>query len=425
MSRRLPLLSLFAADAISVTGNVLAMVAIPWFVLETTDSAAMTGLVAFFTAGATVVASFFGGTLVDRVGYRTASVVSDIASGISIAAIPLVFVLAGNRIETWVLIAFVFLGALLDAPGTAARTSLLPDVAEISGTSLERVTGLSQAIRRGATMLGAPIGGGLILLVGTHGVLLIDAVSFGVSAALVWFLIPRPRREQQAGEALAPTARSSYLTDLKDGLRFIWADRLARAIIATIMLTNFLDAPIFAVILPVYVKEIYGSPAQLGILLGVFGAAALAGALLFGAIGQRLPRRLTFGLAFVVIGLPFWVLALTPPFWVALAGSALTGLAAGPINPILHTVIFERVPADMRGRVIGPLTAGAWVAMPLGMLVAGFVSEEFGVVAALVGIAAAYMVVTATIFLNPAMREMDRRPAGGPGATTPDGAVPP
>ena len=425
MSRRLPLLSLFAADAISVTGNVLAMVAIPWFVLETTDSAAMTGLVAFFTAGATVVASFFGGTLVDRVGYRTASVVSDIAGGISIAAIPLVFVLAGNRIETWVLIAFVFLGALLDAPGTAARTSLLPDVAEISGTSLERVTGLSQAIRRGATMLGAPIGGGLILLVGTHGVLLIDAVSFGVSAALVWFLIPRPRREQQAGEALAPTARSSYLTDLKEGLRFIWADRLARAIIATIMLTNFLDAPIFAVILPVYVKEIYGSPAQLGILLGVFGAAALAGALLFGAIGQRLPRRLTFGLAFVVIGLPFWVLALTPPFWVALAGSALTGLAAGPINPILHTVIFERVPADMRGRVIGPLTAGAWVAMPLGMLVAGFVSEEFGVVAALVGIAAAYMVVTATIFLNPAMREMDRRPAGGPGATTPDGAVPP
>ncbi|HEX6127635.1 MAG TPA: MFS transporter [Candidatus Limnocylindria bacterium] len=417
MSRRLPLLALFAADAISVTGNVLAMVAIPWFVLETTDSAAMTGVVAFFTAGATVVASFFGGTLVDRVGYRIASVVSDIASGISIAAIPVIFVLAGNRIETWLLIAFVFLGALLDAPGTAARTSLLPDVAEISGSSLERVTGLSQAIRRGATMLGAPIGGALILLVGTHGVLLIDAVSFGVSAALVWFLIPRPRREQPAEEALAPTARSSYLSDLKEGLRFIWADRLARAIIATIMLTNFLDAPIFAVILPVYVKEIYGSPAQLGILLGVFGAAALAGALLFGAIGARLPRRLTFGLAFVTIGIPFWILALTPPFWVALVGAAVTGIGAGPINPILHTVIFERVPADMRGRVIGPLTAGAWVAMPLGMLVAGFVSEEFGVVAALVGIAAAYMVVTATIFLNPVMREMERRPAEGPGVT--------
>jgi hypothetical protein len=79
--------------------------------------------------------------------------------------------------------------------------------------------------------------------------------------------------------------------------------------------------------------------------------------------------------------------------------------------------MFERVPADMRGRVIGPLTAGAWVAMPVGMLMAGFVSEEFGVIATLIGIAAAYLVVTASIFINPAMREMDRRPAEEPGAT--------
>src|SRR5574338_1482961 len=115
MRRRIPLFTLYASDAISVTGNVLAMVAIPWFVLELTDSAALTGLVAFFTALATVVASFFGGALVDRVGFRAMSVVSDVASGVSIAAIPPVHVLWG--IEPWSLIALVFVGALLDAPG--------------------------------------------------------------------------------------------------------------------------------------------------------------------------------------------------------------------------------------------------------------------------------------------------------------------
>ena len=61
MARRIPLISLFAADAISVTGNVLALIAIPWFVLEQSGSAALTGIVAFFTTLATVVASFFGG----------------------------------------------------------------------------------------------------------------------------------------------------------------------------------------------------------------------------------------------------------------------------------------------------------------------------------------------------------------------------
>jgi MFS family permease len=170
--------------------------------------------------------------------------------------------------------------------------------------------------------------------------------------------------------------------------------------------------------MPVYVREVYGSAVQLGVLLGTFGGAALVSSLVFGAIGPRLPRRLTFGLAFVVAGLPFWILAVSPPFALAVAAAAVVGLAAGPINPILSTVMFERVPADMRGRVIGPLTAGAWVAMPLGMLMAGFVSEEFGVTAALVGIAAAYLLVTVSIFLNPAMRDMDRRPAGEPGAST-------
>jgi MFS family permease len=415
MTRRVPLLALFGADAISVTGNVLALVAIPWFVLEQSGSAALTGIVAFFTTLATVLASFFGGAFVDRLGFRRMSVISDVASGISIALIP-VFHWTLGGIETPLLIGLVFLGALLDAPGTAARSSMLPDVAAIAGTPLERAAGISQAIRRGATMLGAPIGGALILLVGTEGVLVVDAVSFGASALLVGLLTPAVRHAPREGAE--PAARPGYVAELLAGVRFIWADRLARAIVATIMLTNFLDAPIFSVIMPVYVREVYGSAVQLGVLLGTFGGAALVSSLVFGAIGPRLPRRLTFGLAFVVAGLPFWILAVSPPFALAVAAAAVVGLAAGPINPILSTVMFERVPADMRGRVIGPLTAGAWVAMPLGMLMAGFVSEEFGVTAALVGIAAAYLLVTVSIFVNPAMRDMDRRPAGEPGAST-------
>jgi MFS family permease len=414
MARRTPLFALYLADAISVTGNVLALVAIPWFVLEQSGSAALTGIVAFFTTLATVLASFFGGTFVDRLGFRRMSVISDVASGISIALIPIVHWALGG-IETWLLIGLVFVGALLDAPGTAARSSMLPDVAAIAGMPLERAAGISQAIRRGATMLGAPIGGALILLVGTEGVLVVDAVSFGVSALLIGLLTPTVRHAPPEGAE--PAARPGYLGELLAGVRFIWSDRLARAIVATIMLTNFLDAPIFAVLLPVYVKDVYGSAVQLGVMLGAFGGAALVSSLVFGAIGPRLPRRLTFGLAFVVVGLPFWLLAASPPFPLAVAATAVVGLAAGPINPILSTVMFERVPPEMRGRVIGPLTAGAWVAMPLGMLMAGFVSEAYGVIPALVGIAAAYLLVTVSIFVNPAMREMDRRPAGGPGAS--------
>ncbi len=396
-----------------MTGNILTMVAVPWFVLEITGSAALTGIVAFFTVLAAVVASFFGGTLVDRVGFRNMSVVSDIASGLSIAAIPLIHWAWG--IEIWQLVILVFLGAFLDAPGTAARSSMLPDVAELAGTSLERATSLSQAIRRGAMLVGAPIGGALIVLVGTTGVLLVDAATFAVSAALIAVLTPVVRH---ASTENAPGERTGYLADLTEGLRFIRSNRLVRALTLTVLLTNFLDAPIFAVIMPVYVRETFGSAVALGVLFGAFGGAALVGSLLYGLIGPRLPRRVTFGVSFVVVGVPFWVLATLPPFPVALGAVIVAGIAAGPLNPIMQTVLFEWVPASMRGRVIGPLTAGAFVAMPLGMLVAGFASEQFGIGLTLTGIAVAYLIVTVSIFLNPALHDMDRRPAG----ETPDEA---
>ena len=66
----LPLYALFAANAISLVGNVFTLIAIPWFVLQTTGSAAQTGVTGFFAVMPAVLAGFLGGTLIDRLGYK-------------------------------------------------------------------------------------------------------------------------------------------------------------------------------------------------------------------------------------------------------------------------------------------------------------------------------------------------------------------
>ena len=81
------------------------------------------------------------------------------------------------------------------------------------------------------------------------------------------------------------------------------------------------------------------------------------GGLLFGAIGPRLPRRTTYITSFILVGLPFWVLTMTPPFLIALTALFFTGVAAGPINPLLMTVFQERTPPELRGRVGGITSA--------------------------------------------------------------------
>jgi MFS family permease len=116
--------ALYTADAISLTGNAVAQIAIPWYVLTTTGSATLTALVVFFNFVPIVLAVFFGGVVVDRLGFRAASIVADLASSAAVAAIPLLAATVG--VEIWQLMILVFAGALLDAPGATARATLFP-----------------------------------------------------------------------------------------------------------------------------------------------------------------------------------------------------------------------------------------------------------------------------------------------------------
>lgn len=404
MKRRTPLYALFVADAISVSGNMIALVAVPWFVLQETGSAAFTGLAGFFTFLPVVLAALFGGVVVDRLGFRTTSVVADIASAAAVTAIPALHLTVG--IELWQLFALVFLGALLDAPGATARRALLPDLVELAEMPMERATSISQAIRQGSFLVGGPVGGLLVATIGAPNTLWVDTASFLVSAALIGLLAP-------VAVTAARVETTGYFADLAEGLRFVWRDRLIRAIVLTVLLTNFLDAPLSPVILPVFVDQEFGSAEYLGLLLGVFGAAAIVGAAAFGAIGHRLPRRRTFVIAFLACAIPYLALATTPTLAVTLVIAAVFGICGAPLNPILATVGYERIPAELRGRVLGTATAVAYAAIPLGILIGGVLLETIGIGTTLLVIGLCYLAVTAYGFFNPAFREMDdrRRPS--------------
>src|SRR5687768_2361495 len=397
----IPLYSLFLANAISLVGNVFSMIAIPWFVLQTTGSATQTGITGFFTILPVVLAGFFGGTLIDRLGYKRTSIIADLASCVTTALIPLLYVTIG--LEFWQLIGLVFLGALLDAPGSTARAALLPELAEQAGMPIERATSLVHVIERAARLVGAPLAGFLIGIMGTANVLWLNAASFIVSAAIIGFFVPMPKlaeKEQKTGR---------YFDELRDGLRFIANDSLILSIVVMVMLTNFLDAIFGGVLQPVYVNEVYGNALNLGLLIAANGGGAVIGGLIFAAIGHRLPRHATFVAAFVLTGFRFWVYALYPPIWVLTVVTLITSIGAGPLNPIIGAIEFERIPPHMRGRVFGAITAGAWLAMPLGMLLGGILTDRLGTFIMMIGFAITFLITTVTMAFIPAMKEMNRK----------------
>ena len=396
--RQAPLYALYAADAISLAGNAVATLAIPWFVLTTTGSATLTALAVFFNFLPIVLAGFFGGVVVDRLGFRTTSVVADIASAGAVAAIPLLYSTVG--LELWQLMGLVFVGALLDAPGATARAALLPDLVELTGVRMERASGIRGAIQQGAQLVGAPIGGLLVAGVGATNALWLDSASFLLSAALVAFFVPRP------AAVTAPKEDRHFLSDLAEGLRFVWRHRLLRALTLTVLVTNLIEAP-FPVVMAVFAQEEYGSAAALGVMYGVLGGAALLGSLAYSSIGHRLPRRRTLIFCFAALPLMYLMLATLPPLPIALVGLAVVGLVSGPINPLLFTVTAEIVPAELRGRVFGAVRAGAWAAIPLGVLLGGALVAAIGVSETFLAIGVSYAAVVAYGFFNPAFHAMD------------------
>jgi MFS family permease len=402
-ANRWPLYGLFTANAISLIGGQLTAVAIPWFVLATTGSAAKTGLTAFVEIVPMVLASFFGGALVDRLGYRRASILGDQCSGAAVALIPTLHHTVG--IAFWQLLVLVFIASFCNVPGATARAALVPDLAAAAGMPIEQATSGIQAIGRGARLLGAPLAGLMIAALGASAPLWIDAATFFVSAALIAALVPRPAPAAPAQTGETPV-RGGYFAELREGLRFIGGDRVIRAIVIAVMITNLLDA-FSIVLLPVFAKTLYGTALSLGLMLGLHGGGSVVGALAYAAFGRKLPRRGVFVWAFIVAALAMFPLIFFPPLAVVLATKVVGGLASGPLNPILSAVQYERIPANLRGRVLGTVTAGVMVGTPLGVLLSGLLIDQVGLRPVLIGVAAAYLFVTLSFLVAPAFREMD------------------
>ncbi len=127
-----PLTVLVVANAVSLTGNVIATVAIPWLVLTTTGSAALAGIAIFAGAGAAAVGGLVAGRIVDAVGPTRTSAGADLLSALAVAPLPIL--LATGSLELWHVVVLAIAGTLADAAGSTARQSLVPAAADASGT---------------------------------------------------------------------------------------------------------------------------------------------------------------------------------------------------------------------------------------------------------------------------------------------------
>jgi MFS family permease len=407
---RIPFVALCAATSISLIGNELTAIALPWLVLTSLGTPLDTGLVGAAVVLPAIIGAFVGGSAIDRLGSRRTSIAADLTSALAVAAVPIAASTVGLSVA--LVIALAFLGALLDAPGSTARQVLVPDLAERAHMDPERANATYQAVQNVSFMIGPVIGGLIIVAAGPINALWVDAGSFVVSAAIVGLAIPRPR------SLPSPEAGA----DLLAGLRVVAADAVLRGMTFVALIANLVGTPLFAVLLPAFALRSDGSAGALGLLLGAYAAGTVAGSIGYGVWGPRLGRRLVIVAGLVVTGIGVGVVALGPPLPIAIAALAIAGCGSGPINPIAFTVMQERIPPAVRGRAFGAILGGVLAAAPVGMVALGALTDARGPAIGLAGAGAVFVLAGLAASLWAPFRDLD---AGRRNERERDAAAPP
>ncbi len=392
--RRIPVAYL-ASFLLSLLGNSIAGVAFPLIVLQVTGSALGAGAVAAATAVPAVLAGLLMGVVIDRINRRTSSVVTDLVSAASVAALPVIDMVSGLSLGWFVL--FGVVGSLGDVPGMTARDALLPAVVRHGGIAAERLLGIRESLGAAALLLGPAAAGGLMVAFEGATVLWITAAT-SFAAALLTLLIPHDAGAIDAPGSEAASPGTGW-AQLRDGWRVLSRSRF---LVVTTMLSVAsvtVLAALQGLVLPVYFT-VADQPGMLGLVLSALGAGMLVGGAVYAVAGARGRRRVWFRTGLLGTTAGFVVVAVLGPVWTVLAGAFVVGLASGLFGALIGVLMIERIPEHMRGRIMGTQNAVMTAAPPVGIVVAAVLTEYASVdvaaavvagvwvVAAVVGLAA-------------------------------------
>jgi MFS family permease len=388
LGRRPDFRRVWIAEVVSDIGNFITFIAVGILVHDLTGKAFAVGLayalrgVPWFTIGP------IAGVIVDRVDRRLAMVVADVARA------GLVVALAFSN-DVWQVYLIAFLSGCLGPFFRPARQALLPVIAP--GDDYVKALALSELAHQSLHTVGPAIGGAVVLLAGTRGAFLVDAVTFLLSAALVVGVTAR-------GAAGGRPTLADVRTDLVEGGRTLWRDKVMRSLVASGS-AQVLGGAAVTALMVAYIRDVLRDGAgEYGLALGVAGVGTVGMSLLLARGGGRVRRTPWLVLA-AASPMLFLAVATSPSLPLLLGIMFVQGVAVAGLVIYDNAIIAERTPDRMRGRVFSLTGATAEAADVTGALALTALGDAIGIAPA-IAISGALAAVLSVAFMAPAVGEL-------------------
>jgi len=392
---------LWAGGLISETGDWFLLVGLPVWVLQVTGSSLVTATVFLVGLLPSLVVGPLAGVLVDRWDRRRTLVAVSLAE----AAFLLPLLTVDGRGDLWVVYLVMAVEASLGQLNDPARNAMVPAlVGRDDLVGANALIGLNGNLAR---LAGSPLGGILVELSGLPGLVIGDAVSFLLGAALLSLVRPRP-----LSPPTGPVSSPGVVGEWVEGLRVVAGDRGLRWGLVVDGLAAVAQG-IFTVLFVLFVtRELGGDGADVGLLRGVQAIGGLVGGVLVVGLARRLEAGRLLGvslLAFGLIDLAIWNgPVLTTATWLYLGLFAAAGIPGIAFLTGLTALVQERTDDAYLGRVFATYYGSFNGLAGVGMLLAGLLGDSVGVVAVLNGQAGLYLLAGLV-----AVATLGRRPRPG------------
>ena len=393
--------TLLIARIISNLGNGLGPIALAFGVLSLEEATA-SSLSIFMASqmGPMVLFMLFGGVLADRFPRALVVGISDIFLSGFVILNGVMLIQGSATVLSLAVIAFI--SGSLNALWWPAFAGLVPEiVAEDDLQSANSVVGLGA---NAANIAGTVAGGIIVAGIGAGWAVVADGISFFVAGMLVFTLRSFGKTREQTEHS--PTV----FQDLAHGWKEFSSRSWVVAVVAGYAIIAMIFESVFAVVGPVHAEEVLGGPKPWSWILAALSAGMVAGVLVSMKVRPRHPLVIGLG---AQLGVVIWIFTMGVTNWIPLimVSAFFAGIALDFFMVLWQTAMQTNIPRESLSRVTSYDAFGSLALAPLGLIIAGPVTERFGSETTLIAMAALFLLVLGLMLAVPGVRKLEGQTA--------------
>lgn len=372
-----------------MTGTWMQMMAQGWVMTTLTDRAVMLGMVTFAGSIPMIALSMIGGTFADRHDKRAILLVTQVVQ--ILLALLVGRLVATGQIQIWhIIVVAFFLGisASFEMPSAAA---LVPEL--VGKEHIATAIAVDRSVFHGTRLIGPALAGYVIGIAGPASAFYANALSF--VALIVALLTIHPRAKGNASE------EAQRRGSIKEGFAYVRTDKPTLAMIALLAATVIFVFPVMIVMMPLYARNVLQlGPDKMGLLMGISGIGSLTGSISLLGVRREKRRGMMF-VAVADIALALISLASAHRFAIAAGSLVFLSLGVSTLAGLANTVVQERAPGPMRGRVSAIVGLSFFGLMPFAGLGITSVADMIGIRNALFITSVSYFTAASYILSGP------------------------